>query len=195
MSSHKKLPNGLQIYEKSSHKPYLSNHKSNEKQQSVFNERRISNNNSRHLRQINENPLNSVQLRLSQQHTQPNRTSVNPTASSLKTIHKNLQTKTSTNLVIPSSTSTNTAQKSQRSFVTSTAARQNTSCSQARNSLAVCNGRQRSQVAFANRTVHKTSLTYVKDKENFIQREKVEEDGSYTYRITEERPALLTKGS
>ena len=43
--------------------------------------------------------------------------------------------------------------------------------------------------------MHKTSLTYVKDKENFIQREKVEEDGSYTYRITEERPALLTKGS
>lgn len=50
MSSHKKLPNGLQIYDKSSQKAYLSNHKSNEKQNAVFVERRISNNNSRHLR-------------------------------------------------------------------------------------------------------------------------------------------------
>jgi len=32
MSSHKKLPNGLQTYDKSSQKPYMSNQKSNEKQ-------------------------------------------------------------------------------------------------------------------------------------------------------------------
>lgn len=66
MSSHKKLPSGLQVPEGASQKPYMSGQKSDDRRQLVFGERRVSHNNTR-LRSINENPLSTVQLRLTHQ--------------------------------------------------------------------------------------------------------------------------------
>ena len=45
------------------------------------------------------------------------------------------------------------------------------------------------------RVTNKTNQTYVKDKENFIQHDQVEDEGSFTYRINDERPSLLLKNN
>jgi len=99
----------------------MSSQKSDDRRQLVFAERRISHNNTRQLRSINENPLSTVQLRLTHQTQSGTTTTGHPSTHSLKAGHKNAQSKTSTNLTVPGGQSG--AQKSQRSFLTAAASR------------------------------------------------------------------------
>lgn len=118
MSSHKKLPSALQVHDGGSQKPYMPSQKSDDRRQQTFGERRVSHNNTRPLRSINENAPSTVQLRLGQQ---PGVGTAHPSTQCLKSSHKNVQSKTSTNLGLSSTQAG--AQKSQRSFLTTAATR------------------------------------------------------------------------
>ena len=146
----------------------------------MFGERRVSHGNARQPRSINENPLSSVQLRLTQQSQVGH-----PSTHSLKSGHKNAQSKP--NLTLPGGQSA--AQKSQRAFLNA-ASRPSAGSSQARNGLGVCSGRQRSQATFESRVAHQTAPTIAQEQEDLALSSRGGADGSLSYCLADGRAPM-----